>query len=85
MRMLLCFTVALIMAGCGPAYILLANPRTKDIKQCSAREVGLVRATAVLIAAVEQCATQFEALGYVRVENLTPEQRSNMGIAAPKQ
>jgi len=83
MRILLYFTVALIMAGCGPAYILLANPRTKDIKQCSPREVGL--ATAVLIAAVEQCATQFEALGYVRVENLTPEQRANMGIAAQKQ
>ncbi len=84
MRKLLFFAMSLLFMGCGLSYILLVDPKTRDLKRCSASEVGVYGQPA-LSRAVESCAKQFEALGYVRAENLTPEQRSNLDNAVPKQ
>jgi len=84
MRKLLFFVFSLVLLGCGPTYIMLVNPKTGDLKRCSGLEVGGLK-TLSLQRAVESCASQFEILGYIRVENLTPEQRANLGIAVPKQ
>jgi len=82
MRMLLWITVALIMAGCGgPNFKILANPKSGELVKCD----GGGSQAGWIARVVADCISEYEAIGYVQVENLTPEQRSNMGIAAPKQ
>ena len=59
----------LLLAGCAktaPLSITLAEKRTGVVQKCSAREAN-GKDTAALAEAVEMCAQQLEARGYVRV------------------
>ena len=59
----------LLLAGCAqtaPLSITLTEKRTGVIQKCSAREAS-GKDTAALSEAVEMCARQLEARGYVRV------------------
>ena len=82
MRKLLYFTIALVMTGCGgPTFKILANPKSGELVKCEGR--GFQGGWIVKV--VADCISEYEAIGYVQVENLTPEQRTNLGIADPKQ
>jgi hypothetical protein len=61
----------LLMAGCTQTpqlSITLVNPTTKTTQKCTARE-GAARDVPALSSAVEMCARQLEARGYVRTSD----------------
>lgn len=68
------FPIALFLAACipsGPAMALLVNPKTGERITC--RAVVLVDQFRR-----ENCVQEYEGLGFVQAQNLTPEQRDNL-------
>jgi hypothetical protein len=62
----------LLIVGCtatSPMSITLYNPKTKVTRTCVARE-SAARQIEALSSAVEACAKQLEARGFVRVDSL---------------
>jgi hypothetical protein len=73
----------IFLTSCSAPSIYLVNPRSGEVKECysgrMSRTTSLV-AQAVNRSEIERCAEQFEALGYVRADKLTPEQRENLNV-----
>jgi len=63
--------IGALALACAPASILLVNLKTNDLRRCSANEDG------------EPCIERLEALGYIRVDRLTPEQKASVGLSLP--
>jgi hypothetical protein len=74
--------VCLLVAGCASPFVLLVNPKTSLSVECSGVGRGLASAIAVSNQ-VDNCVKQYENLGYVRADNLTPEQRGALNVAPP--
>jgi hypothetical protein len=59
-----------VFCGCGwgtaPLSIELYNPETKQVLTCAARDEFAKTDSTVLATAVESCAKQLEARGFVR-------------------
>ncbi len=72
---LLVMSVACI--GCRPSSITLVNPKTKEELTCSAQRNSR-KSLHELQLAVEKCAKELEAVGYIRFKNLTPEQKDSL-------
>ncbi len=67
------------LAGCT-SMVVLVHPDTKERVTC-APTMALPRNTIAAVMRytdVEGCAKQYEGLGFVRAENLTPEQRAKI-------
>jgi hypothetical protein len=76
-----------LVAGCGPSYplsVTLMNPKTQMVRKCSARESG-PQDVPMLARAVEACAQQLEARGFVRVDNVPDDSKptSDLPKSAP--
>jgi hypothetical protein len=70
--------VAFLAAGCsGMGPILLVHPKTGERIRCAASG-----APGYILVATSQCARQYEALGFIRAENLTAEQRDTVGATS---
>lgn len=69
-KLLLCL---LLIVGCGPMGTMLVNPRTGERVRCMAgvNQYGTPVGQNQRI----ECVQQFEAIGFIDVQNLTPEQR----------
>jgi len=72
--------LACYASGCAPTSNLsvqMYHPRTKVVQNCTARE-STAKDIPLLSAAVEACARQLEARGFIRVEGShTPSEESN--------
>ena len=74
MKPLLIF-LPLLLAGCAGATVLLVHPKTGEQITCR----GYVPVIDSIQAS--SCATRYETLGFIRAENLTPQQKEQ--IAKP--
>ena len=61
----------LSISACGPSMTLLVNPQTGERITCRAYAV-------VDQFHRENCVKEYEGLGFVQAQNLTPEQRDNL-------
>lgn len=73
---------SLFLVACAAPFVLLVNPKNGTSVECSGVGYGLVPAIAVSNQA-DSCVKQYEALGYIKAENLTAEQRETLNITAP--
>ena len=83
MKKLISIIVLPVIIGCvGPRVILLVHPRSGELVKCTPYVgqgyVGEQPSTLRADALVRDCAQQYEALGYIRAENLTPEQKATI-------
>jgi hypothetical protein len=71
MKPLLIF-LPLLLAGCDGATVLLVHPKTGEQITCRGYfpVVDSIQAST--------CATRYEALGFIRAENLTPQQKEQI-------
>jgi len=70
---------SLFLAGCGGAsHVLLVHPRTGERVSCQFG--GNPHPVAVLYDQnrTENCAQQYEALGFIRATDLSPEQKAKL-------
>ena len=74
MKPLLIF-LPLLLAGCDYATVLLVRPKTGEQITCQGYfpVIDSIQASS--------CATRYETLGFIRAENLTPQQKEQ--IAKP--
>ena len=65
--------LALLLSGCGVprGIVVLVHPKTGERITCS----GTMGHPVYNAIQARDCAGQFEALGFIRAENLTPEQK----------
>jgi hypothetical protein len=67
----------LSISACGPTMTLLVHPKTGERVECRAivdRDSGI----AINQGPRENCVKQYEGLGFVQVDNLTPQQRAEI-------
>ena len=67
----MCAFALFVIAACtqtAPLSITLRDPQTNSVQKCSARE-GMAKDVTALSNAVEMCARQLEARGFVRVND----------------
>lgn len=62
--------LALLLIGCG-GHVILVHPKTGERITCR----GTTGHPVLNAMQASDCAGQYEALGFIRAENLTPEQR----------
>jgi hypothetical protein len=74
-RKILWGIMSVALGGCVTRNIMLVHPNSGDIRQCQSAGAGIIPAVMAANMASD-CVTQFEALGYVRADKLTPEQRA---------
>lgn len=72
MKTLLVTAMVLLLVGCGP--VLLVHPKTGERITCHASQ----RHPFLDSMESSACARQYEALGFVRAEDLTADQRANL-------
>lgn len=77
---LLMFEVVLLF-GCATPTILLLHPETGRVLECkpSGRYAPTLIGQIVTNKEIESCVKQFEALGFIRADKMTPEQRARVG------
>lgn len=77
---LLMFGVVLLF-GCATPTILLLHPETGRVLECrpSGRYAPTLIGQIVTNKEIESCVKQFEALGFIRADKMTPEQRARVG------
>lgn len=63
-----------LLSSCTAPVVMLVNPRTGDTRRCSVAEVGSGADAFTTDTRVKGCVHQWESLGYIQTENLTPEQ-----------
>ena len=66
------------LSSCTPPVVMLVNPRNGDTRRCSTAEVGVAARDYDTNTRVRACVLQWKALGYIEIENLTPEQRARL-------
>jgi len=73
MKLLLIFLL-ILLTGCGSGMVILVNPKTNERITCQGRAAHPV----LNRIQASDCAGQYEALGFIRAENLTPEQKEQI-------
>jgi hypothetical protein len=68
----------LSVSACGPSMTLLVNPKTGERVECYAGTYRREITIALDQAQRTNCIQQYESLGFVQTENLTPAQRDNL-------
>jgi len=84
MKYFLFAILMLLVISCSSPFVLMANPKTGETAECSGVGIGVIRAIAVSHQ-VDNCVTQYQALGYVRADQLTDEQRATLNLRSPVQ
>jgi hypothetical protein len=70
--------------ACGPHMTLMVNPKTGERVECRAGAAVRQGVTIPLDQTQRtNCVEQYESLGFVQAQNLTPEQRDNL-LSQPK-
>jgi|SRR4029450_10964669 hypothetical protein len=77
------FATAFLFAACVSPFILLVNPKNGTTVECSGMGRGITSAVMVNNQ-VNSCVRQYEALGYVRADQLTEEQRKTIVVKPPE-
>ena len=74
----LCLTVVFLLAACSPSYVMLIHPKTGERATCTQpSDMGTHPLTYVVAEnRVSECVQQHEALGYIKANQLTAEQRA---------
>ena len=67
-----------IISSCTVPVVNLVNPRNGDKRRCSTAEVGTGADTYVEATRVRACVHQWKSLGYIEIDQLTPEQRARI-------
>lgn len=72
-----------LVASCAPSIVMLVHPKTGERVTCSMKQTGgdprtYVLATMTANSEVQNCAQQYESLGFIRADNLTAEQRAGL-------
>jgi hypothetical protein len=80
MKKLMALVLLSGLSGCVTRNIMLVHPNSGDIRQCQSAGAGIIPAVMAANMASD-CVAQFQALGYIKAEDLTPEQR---GALNPK-
>ncbi len=70
------FLLCLSTISCASQSVMLVHPQSGTIIRCGAAGVGIMAGSAVSL--VDECLKQYEAQGYLPVENLTLEQRADL-------
>ena len=76
----------LALTGCSSQSVMLVHPQSGATVRCSATGTGVMAGAAGGI--VEECLKKYERQGYVAVEKLTPEQRTDLerrGVLTPRE
>lgn len=68
------FLLVLLLVGCASPNVLLIHPRSGDMVECSSSGTGI--GAALANSYVDSCVKQYGAAGFIRSEDLTPEQRA---------
>ena len=77
------FATAFLFAGCASPFVLLVNPKNGTTVECSGMGSGITPAVMVNNQ-VNSCVRQYEALGFVRADQLTEEQRKTIVVKPPE-
>ena len=74
---------AFLFAGCASPFVLLVNLKNGTTVECSGMARGIT--SAVMVSnQVSSCVRQYEALGFVRADQLTEEQRKTLVVKPPE-
>ena len=77
------FATAFLFAGCAAPFVLLVNLKNGTTVECSGMGSGVT--SAVMVSnQVNSCVRQYEALGFVRADQLTEEQRKTIVVRPPE-
>jgi len=68
----------LSVSACGPSMTLLVHPKTGERVECYAGTVRRELSIPLDQSKRTNCVEQYESLGFVQTQNLTPEQRENL-------
>ena len=68
----------LSISACGPSMTLLVNPKTGERVECYAGTVRRELSIPLDQTQRTNCVEQYESLGFVQTQNLTPQQRDNL-------
>jgi hypothetical protein len=66
--------LAFLIAGCSTQNVLLIHPKSGDMVECSADDLGVGPTLASLH--VDACVNNFTAVGFVETDKLTPQQKA---------
>ena len=66
----------LALTGCSSQSVMLVHPQSGATVRCSATGTGVMAGAAGGV--VEECSKNYERQGYVAVEKLTPQQRTDL-------
>jgi hypothetical protein len=82
-RLSFVIATAFLLAACVSPFILLVNPKNGTTVECSGMGRGITSAVMVNNQ-VNSCVRQYEALGFVRADQLTEEQRKTIVVKPPE-
>ena len=71
-------TLVVFLSSCATPIVMLVHPKTGDVRRCSAVEVGVPPSAIGATTLINNCVQQWELLGYIQADKLTPEQRSSI-------
>ena len=74
---------AFLFAGCAAPFVLLVDPKNGTTVECSGMGRGVTSAV-IVSNQVNSCVRQYEALGFVRADQLTEEQRKTIVVKPPE-
>ncbi len=64
------------LQGCASRSVMLVHPQSGSTVRCGAAGVGIMASGTDSF--VEECLSKYESQGYLAVEKLTPEQRTDL-------
>ncbi|MBI4526835.1 MAG: hypothetical protein HY695_23820 [Deltaproteobacteria bacterium] len=73
------FFVLLLLSSCARS-VLLVQPTTGQVTECSASAVGPIIGTARVTASIHSCVEEHKRLGFIEADKLTPEQKAKFNI-----
>ncbi len=79
MGLVFILSMAFFLASCSFPTIKMINPATGDVQVCKSTRPGQSRSVArgetlYPRSMMQECVQQYEALGYKKIEDLTPEE-----------
>lgn len=80
MKKLLIFLTFFSISGCAPSYVLLVHLKSGERITCSQPSVFGLRPSTYIIAEsrIRDCVKQHEAMGYIRADQLSQEQKAKI-------
>jgi len=72
--------MCLLLVGCATPSIYLVNPNSGEVHECRPSRMYRPSLAGQIVgnSEINDCAKQFEAMGYIKAENLTPAQRAEL-------